>query len=235
MPTSTTLLTCQLQLPEPDEKSPTIRLTEDSGEQIASIPTSEPDPHLPLPDQSVRSISALDILEHVHDEQTWLGEFARILVPDGRLVVRVPLENALAWLDALNIYRYVSDTTGRGEHPLETFPTGWHRHYAQGDLPAILELAGFDVTDAHGEGLLMSEIPHLSGLIVGNFLRQRPETEYELFERRGRARRGSGLRLPTSIAARITVHATRVSRGYDPDPVLDESDRPEEETATPLE
>jgi SAM-dependent methyltransferase len=235
MPTFESHLICQLRLPEPDERSPTIRLTGDSNEVIASIPTSESAPHLPLPDQSVRSISALDILEHVHDEQTWLGEFARVLIPDGQLTVRVPLENALAWLDALNIYRYVSDTIDRGEHPKETFPIGWHRHYAPCDLPEVLQLAGFDVTSAKGERLSVGEIPHLAGLIVGNIVRQCPETERELFERRIRSTRDPGFRLPTSIAARITVHATRVREGYDPDPALDESDRPEEETATPLE
>jgi|GEM_PF-1639228 len=228
-------LTCHLRLPYPGERSPSIQLTSGSSDEVASIPTSEPDPHLPLPNRSIRSISALDILEHVHDEQTWLAEFARILVPDGQLTVRVPLENALAWIDALNIYRYVSDTIGRGEHPQETFPTGWHRHYASGDVPAILELAGFDVTDAHGEGLPVGEIPHLVGLIAGKILRQRPESENELFERRRQSRSGPELHLPTSIAARITVHAARVREGYNSDPPLDESDRPEEEAATPLE
>lgn len=235
MPIACSNLTCHLHLPIPGEQTPTIRLTGEADEVIAWIPTSEPVPRLPQSRQSVCAISALDILEHVHDEQAWLAEFARILVPGGQLTVRAPLENAVAWLDALNIYRYVSDTIGRGEHLQETFPTGWHRHYAPGDLPQILELAGFVVTDAHGEGLPVGEIRRLFGLIVGNMLRQRPDTERNLFERQARSGRGPRLRLPVTIAARITVRATVVRQGYDPDPTLDETDRPEEDASTPLE
>lgn len=235
MPYPNADLVCTLHFPKPGHRSPTIRLATTEGEMIASISTSEPVPHLPLPDESVRSISALDILEHVHDEQTWLAELARILMQNGELLVRVPLENALAWVDALNIYRYVSDTTGRGTHPSETIPTGWHRHYAPRDLPAILKLAGFEVGASDGEGLPLGELPHLVGLVVGKALLQRPGAERRLFELRSRLNHRSRLRLPIQVAARLMVRATLTHPGYQPDPDLDESDRPEEESANPLE
>lgn len=228
-------LTCELRFPERDDRTPTIRLSVNAGTTICSIPTSEPDPCLPLRDHSVRSLSALDILEHVHDEQTWLAEFSRVLALDGMLTVRAPLDNALAWLDALNIYRYVSDTTGRGEHPLESFPIGWHRHYAPDDLPAILELAGFAVLETRTQGFPLGEIPHLAGLLFGNLMLQHPEAERRLFELRSRWRAGRKLRMPEFIAASLVIHATLIRSGFDPDPDLDETDRPEEQAVTPLE
>lgn len=228
-------LICTLHLPEPGHRNPTIQLTDTNGKTIASIPTTEPEPNLPIADASVGTIRALDILEHVHDEQIWLAELSRILMPNGELIVRVPLENSLAWLDALNIYRYVADVTGRGPQPRETLPTGWHRHYAPGDLPAILELAGFRVTTARSEGLPLGEPFHLAGLLMSGVILQRPHSERRLFDLRARINRRSRLPMPTSVAARLLMHATLTRSGYRPDPGLDESDRPEKESATPLE
>src|SRR5665811_2013307 len=123
MPPATIYLGCALCLPDSGQCDSYIRMTT-RGEAIARIATSDPDPHIPLSDESVRSISALDILEHVHDEQTWLAEFARILQPNGDLLLRVPRQNPVAWIDALNIYRYVSDTIGLGTKLKETMPLG---------------------------------------------------------------------------------------------------------------
>lgn len=235
MPVPHPSLDCTLQFPEPGHHSPTIRLTLSRGECIACIPTSEPLPVLPIPGASIQAISALDIVEHVHDEQAWLAEFCRVLVPGGKLVVRVPLENSLAWADALNIYRYVADTLSRGEHPQETIPTGWHRHYTPRDLSATLEQAGFDVVASHGEGLPFDQIPHLAGLLVGNVVLQRSDSERRLFELRARHRMPERIPLPVPLATHLHLRARKIRLGYRPAPDLDESERPEEDTHTPLE
>lgn len=215
-------------------KTPTIRVVDATGSTHGAISTSEPGPVLPFRDESIQGVTALDILEHVQDEQTWLAEFARILVPDGALHVRVPVENLLAWADALNSYRYIADTIGRGRAPRESLPTGWHRHYAPTDLPDILRLAGFEIVEVRGEGLALGELSHLAGLVIGDALLGRRATERRLFAIRQRLGRRPRARMPMPIAAKLTVHARRVRDGYDPEPDLDRSDRPEQH-ATPLE
>lgn len=53
------------------------------------------DGKLQLPDHSVDTIFALDVLEHVDDLPILLKEFDRILKPNGRLIVSSPTENFL--------------------------------------------------------------------------------------------------------------------------------------------
>ncbi len=235
MPNSAAHLRLELMLPEPGHKTPHIALFNEHGTELTRIPTAEPAPCLPLDDASVRTVSAIDVLEHVHDEQMWLAELARVLVPDGDLTVRVPLENLMAWADALNIYRYITDVTGLGRDLVGTMPTGWHRHYAPSDLPALLELAGFEVTDTTTQGLPLEELPHLAGLVVGNILLDHHTTERRLARMRKRLEDRPRLRLPRSIATTMTVRASRVRPRYRPDPDLDPTDRPERETADTLE
>lgn len=235
MPHRIDQLRLELVFPEPGHRTPRIALLAEDGADLGRIPTSEPAPCLPLDDASVRSVDARDVLEHVHDEQTWLAELARILAPGGEIVVRVPLENAMAWADALNIYRYVSDISGRGEDLLETLPTGWHRHYAPGDLPAILELAGFETVSTTTEGLPIEELPHLGGLIVGKIILGRNGVERRLFRARRGFRDRPRLPMPKSLAATMTVRATKTEPAYRPDPDLDPENRPEQDATRTLE
>jgi ubiquinone/menaquinone biosynthesis C-methylase UbiE len=53
---------------------------------------------LPLADQSVDVLTALDVLEHVLDDQTSMNEFLRVLRPGGIAVITVPALMAL-WSD----------------------------------------------------------------------------------------------------------------------------------------
>jgi SAM-dependent methyltransferase len=53
---------------------------------------------LPLADQSVEVVTALDVLEHVQDDQTSINEFLRVLRPGGIAVITVPALMAL-WSD----------------------------------------------------------------------------------------------------------------------------------------
>jgi ubiquinone/menaquinone biosynthesis C-methylase UbiE len=62
---------------------------------------------LPLNDSSVDCIAALDVLEHIEDDQLAVKEFARVLKPGGVAVVTVPAMQSL-WSDwdvALHHYR----------------------------------------------------------------------------------------------------------------------------------
>ena len=235
MPHTIDHLRLELVFPEPGHMSPVIALLDQHDNELGSITTSEPIPRLPIGDSTVRSATALDVLEHVHDEQAWLAELSRVLVSDGELTVRVPLENLMAWADALNIYRYISDVTSLGDHPLETIPTGWHRHYAPGDLPALLELAGFEPVSTTTQGLPLQEIPHLAGLLAGKIVLGGHGTERRLFEFLERFRDRPRLQLPAALATTMTVRARRAGSAYRPDPDLDPDHRPELETDATLE
>lgn len=141
---------------------------------------------VPLAAESVSSIVAEDVLEHVVDESAFLHECARLLRIGGRLELRVPAEGITGWLDALNIYRYLTDITGRGNDPKEADPVGWHRHYQNDDIVRIVCDAGFDVTSVRRTNPGLSELPHLTGLMIGDYALDRPETEVKLFDWRRR-------------------------------------------------
>lgn len=235
MPHTIDLLRLELVFPKPGHKSPTVKLLDQHDTELGNITTSEPIPCLPIGDASVRSVEALDVLEHVHDEQAWLADLSRVLTPGGDLTVRVPIENMMAWADALNIYRYISDVTNLGDHPLESIPTGWHRHYAPGELPRLLALAGFEPVSITTQGLPLQEIPHLAGLVAGKIVMGKHGSERRLFHLRARFKDRPQLRLPAAIAATITAHAKRAGTAYRPDPDLDPNHRPELEADATLE
>lgn len=235
MPNTVDLLRLELVLPEPGHRSPAVALLDQNGDEHGRIPTAEPKPRLPFGDASIRSALVLDVLEHVHDEQSWLAELSRVLVPRGEITVRVPLENLTAWADALNIYRYVSDVTGRGTHPLESIPTGWHRHYAKDEVPALLELAGFEPVVTFTQGLPLEQVPYLAGLVIGKVVLRDHGSERRLFRLLGKVRNRPRLRLPAAIATSITVRARKTGTAYRPDPDLNRDHRPELETEETLE
>jgi SAM-dependent methyltransferase/UDP-N-acetylglucosamine transferase subunit ALG13 len=62
-------------------------------------PTSGP---LPFPAGFFASVSALDVLEHVPDEDALLAEIHRVLAPGGKLVLTVPRRHVFSFLDPDN-------------------------------------------------------------------------------------------------------------------------------------
>jgi SAM-dependent methyltransferase len=207
---------CHLRLdfsfPRADEDSPHISVRHADGDEFARIASKEEQPRLPLADASVASVDARDVLEHVRDEQAWLAEIARVVIPGGMLLLRVPLDNGLAWLDALNIYRYLGGVTGSGDdEPLETLPTGWHRHYRTADITGLIEDAGFGVDGIESEGMPLGEIGHLAGLIATSFTRDAEASQRRLFDLRERLHHRPLMPLPRSLASRVTIRATRAS------------------------
>jgi hypothetical protein len=137
----------------------------------ASIDAGEVQPGLPFSDNSITSIDALDILEHVTDEEAWLEECARVLIPGGSIRIQVPRQGATSWFESLNIYRYAVDVLNRGHDPREIKLTGWHRQYTVTDLRTMLEYTGFLVNDVRLHSLGLAEIPTLGRLIVGDLIR----------------------------------------------------------------
>ncbi len=204
-------LRLEFRLPSAEDDAPSIVIRRLPGDAIAHIATDEPAPHLALPDASVEQLDARDVIEHVHDEQAWLSELARVLAPGGTLLLRVPLDNGVAWLDALNIYRYLSDLAGRGTDnpPLETLPMGWHRHYRPDDIAALVEQAGFDIRAVEAEGMPLGEVGHLAGLLASSLTPDPGATQRRLFNLRERLHHRPLMPLPRAVAGRISIRATR--------------------------
>jgi hypothetical protein len=163
-----------------DGESQRVRVTDSSGQTLAEWAVDDPAPDFASAMPPVIRIRALDILEHVVDEEAWLSALAEVLTDDGELTVRVPLEGPLAWLDALNIYRYVQDTTGVGKDLEETKMKGWHRHYPVPDLVGMLTAAGLEVTSVTRAGSPHVNALHLAALGWGVLLRRKHNAEQRI-------------------------------------------------------
>ncbi len=174
-----------------------------------SQPVRARDPQFPVEPRSLCLIRALDVIEHVQDEEPWLSALAALLEPGGEIIIRVPTEGPVAWLDALNIYRYVTEFTSRGEAPHETEPTGWHRHYRRDDLRALVEGSGPRVTAISRVGAPLADIPHLFGMVVGDLALDNPDTERRLIAMRDRLDRADRTLPLGFLGARYRVVATR--------------------------
>ena len=138
---------------------------------LASIPAQVPLPRLPVPGGSVEHILALDVLEAVLDEEAWLEAMMLALAPGGTATIRVPLEGPAAWLDALNLYRYAQDITGRGKALKETRLKGWHRHYRPAELRDLFDRHGLDVEGDSREGNPVLEAAQLGALVWGGMVK----------------------------------------------------------------
>lgn len=80
---------------------------------------------LPLADQSVDLVAALDLLEHLDDDQAAVGELFRVLQPGGSVIVFVP---------ALPLLWGLQDQVSHH-----------HRRYRRAQLAALIADAGFVV------------------------------------------------------------------------------------------
>lgn len=174
-------LTFHLELSEGEPEILTTIHEDDQERTIGRYATDVQHIFVPMEAGHLDSIIALDVLEHVMDEEMFLHECARLLRIGGRLELRVPAEGLVGWLDALNLYRYVTDTTNRGRDPKESDPTGWHRHYRNDELVRMVCNAGFDVVDVKQTNPGLMEIPHVVGFLIGDFGLGREETESRLF------------------------------------------------------
>jgi hypothetical protein len=194
------------------ERCPNIRFIELAGHRhrdLGTIRTDVEKPRLNLPDKSLNEIMADLAISRVIDEQAWLAELARMLVPGGTLTLTLPASGPLAWYDTLNTYRYMSDILKRGNPPDATYPTGWNRHYSEEDAAIMLCDAGFTDIRIERAGLGLAEMPQMAGLVIGNFLLQKRTTELRLDPLR-RALERIDTRIPAPyIGTTLTITAIR--------------------------
>jgi SAM-dependent methyltransferase len=127
---------------------------------------------LPFPDGSFNSITLLDVLEHVHDQDGLLAELRRVLKDGGRLIVTVPGRYALAFCDTGNLkfrfprlHRWLYSlvrSRAAYERRYGSNPDGlvgdvsarkrWHQHFSRDELAALLGRAGFEIRECDGSG-----------------------------------------------------------------------------------
>lgn len=167
-------------------------------------------PRLPYADALCDAIVALDVLEHVLDEEHWLAELARITRRGGQFIVRVPSFGPLAWLDALNLYRYLVEMSHRGTEPKKTLSIGWHRHYGQSELSALLLAAGFRPVSIQRTGTGLAEAPSLAGLISLDWALGLPNAERRISRVRAPLDRLDQRLRVGPLSTAITIEAVRV-------------------------
>jgi len=138
-----------------------------SSRELGGTPAECPSPSLPWAHVGVSRLVALDVLEHVIDEASWLRAMVNAIAPGGELIVRVPVEGPVAWLDALNLARYMQEITGWGKQPQEARMKGWHRHYRPHDVERLLTDAGLTVTHIARSGSPHLELAQLGALVSG--------------------------------------------------------------------
>lgn len=217
------------------ERCPSARFelrTGSARRHIATLRVDIESPHLDLPDASVAEIDAGDVLGRTIDEAAWLAELARVLRPGGTLRMRLFASGPLAWFDARNIYRYMTDTLKRGDNPDDTLPTGWNRHYTVRDVSGLLLDAGFTDVEIDRVGLGLAEGPQLAGLVAGNFIGGKRDTELRLHPLR-QAMERIDARIPVpGVGLMFAITATRAAATPD-DPAANEPDnRPAPEVDT---
>lgn len=105
-----------------DTEAAAVEFCHDQGESQVELAAGDTVPH---PDASFDLVSLLDVIEHVEDDQTLLGEARRVLRPGGHLLVTVP---AFEWM--------------WGEQDVIAHHV---RRYTSRQLRDSLQRAGFDI------------------------------------------------------------------------------------------
>jgi hypothetical protein len=184
-------------------------VTGGAREIVHAFPPDAGSPGLASTLPLVPAITVLDVLEHVVDEEALLASIAERLQPGGTLIVRVPVEGPVTWLDALNLYRYFQDITGLGKKLQETKMKGWQRHYRRAEVAALLEQAGLAVTASRRSGSPHLDVLQLGGLMWGTVVRHDNDIERRL--KIWRDRREAGIDLPRlgPLSTKITVTAVK--------------------------
>ncbi|UCG80575.1 MAG: class I SAM-dependent methyltransferase [Desulfobacterales bacterium] len=130
---------------------------------------------LPFPDESFDCVTALDVLEHIYDQDFALKEINRVLKNHGVLIATVPRKHIFSFLDLKNLsfvfprlsrrllclvysrerYKalYVNHPDGLvGDIEKEK---SWHEHFTPASLRELLGRNGFRVDRCDGSGLFL--------------------------------------------------------------------------------
>ena len=135
---------------------------------------------LPFEDGAFDLVVAHATLEFCSDDRQVTGELGRVLREGGQLVVRLPRRGRLTALDALNLYRYTAEITGRADVPVESMPIGWRRHYEESDLDAIFAPSPLSPTRVDRCGLGLGELAYFPGLVATRAVLDRPSAAQRL-------------------------------------------------------
>ncbi len=142
------------------------------GLEIVHIRSVAP---LPFSDGAFSSISLMDVLEHVDQQDVLLAELRRILQDDGTLIVTVPGQHMFSFLDMGNLKfrfprlhrwyycrrhspqeyerRYVANPDGLiGDVAAQK---RWHEHFSRRKLEHLLHHKGFSVVQFDGAGFFV--------------------------------------------------------------------------------
>lgn len=165
------------------ERCPDVVFAVD-GDELAAIRSDVEQPSVPLADGAVDALEIhTDALSRVMDEEAWLAEIARLTAPGSELRLTLPASGALAWLDSMNMYRYIADISKRGDAPDAALPTGWNRHYSPQDIHALLEGAGFADVVVERTCYALDEVAFLGMMLWRNWVRGDRSAERDLFPR----------------------------------------------------
>jgi SAM-dependent methyltransferase len=102
---------------DPDADSVTRARSRGHEATVAALP------ELPFDDGAFDACTCLDVLEHLDDDASALGELARVIVPGGGLLVTVPAYEAL-WSEHDEANEHVRRYRARTLKPL-ALRTGW--------------------------------------------------------------------------------------------------------------
>ncbi len=144
------------------------------GEAAADLVVRADIEALPFRDATFDLVIAHATLEFAHDDRQAVGELARVLRVDGRLIVRLPRRGRLAGVDALNLYRYTREMSGHGDIAPESLPIGWRRHYGPDDLDAVFTRPDLEVSSVVSGGLGLGEAAYWPGLVLTRSIVDRP-------------------------------------------------------------
>jgi ubiquinone/menaquinone biosynthesis C-methylase UbiE len=103
---------CRVLVLDDHEEALRLLRAQFRAEQVLSLAGDR----VPLPDASLDYVTALDVLEHVPDDQAVVDGFARLLKPGGVAVVTVPASMALwsDWDEVLHHFRRYARPQLRG-------------------------------------------------------------------------------------------------------------------------
>ena len=140
-----------------------------AGYEVLHLRATDP---LPFAEGRFSSISLMDVLEHVDDQDRLLAELGRILQDDGTLIITVPGQYLLSCLDMGNLKfrfprlhrwfycrrhsrqeyerRYVSNPDGLIGDVSAT--KRWHEHFSGRKLENLLNRNGLTVIEFDGTG-----------------------------------------------------------------------------------
>jgi SAM-dependent methyltransferase len=137
---------------------------------------------LPFADGAFDAVVMLEVLEHTRCDAAALAEVRRVLRVGGALILSTPHAGMFAFLDPYNVKRGVQLRFPRLSAAAARrvrFPSGQftdnlerHRHYALGELAALLE-PGFGIRAVYRGGLLLCPLAGGCASVVARISRSR--------------------------------------------------------------